>query len=214
MGECCGLAHVVIGGVRPAVAQVVHQCVVEQHRVLWHDADTGPQALLLQFAHVVTVDAHGAGVDVVEAVQQARDCGLACAARAHERHLLPGFDHEADSAEDGAVGVIGEVHVVELDAAGVAVLERQRVRRVDHLRTPVQDIHHPLDQAQCGPGGPRTQMARACRLGSEPADRNRSSAPCADTGPSVPPSSRPACPPRWSRSDRPADCPADRGHAA
>ena len=59
-GRPAGGDDLVVGGVGPGVAQVGGDRVVEQVRVLAHDADGAAQAVQRQVAHVVAVDAHGA----------------------------------------------------------------------------------------------------------------------------------------------------------
>ncbi|KAG1303211.1 hypothetical protein G6F62_015829 [Rhizopus arrhizus] len=63
----CGSLDVGVGGAGPAVADVVVDGVVEQHRVLRHHADRRPQAGLGDIAHVLAVDDDRAAIGVVEA---------------------------------------------------------------------------------------------------------------------------------------------------
>ncbi len=84
-----------------------------------------------QLAHVVAADEDGTACDVVEARQQQGDGGLAGAGGADDGEGLAGADLEGEPVEDGAVAVIAEGHVVELDRRGGvgrevlgAVLER------------------------------------------------------------------------------------------
>src|SRR4030095_11258395 len=65
-GRPAGILDLLQGGVRPGVAQVGQDGVVEQVRVLGDQPDRGPQALQLQVAHVDPVDPDGALGDVVD----------------------------------------------------------------------------------------------------------------------------------------------------
>mmetsp|Transcript_16529 Transcript_16529/g.64517 ORF Transcript_16529/g.64517 Transcript_16529/m.64517 type:complete len:491 (-) Transcript_16529:421-1893(-) len=132
---------------RAAVGDVVGDRVVEQHRVLRHDADGPAQAGLRHLADVLTVDADGARVDVVEAVEQPRQRALARAARAHHRHLPAGRDLEAHAVQDRPRRVVGEVHVVEHHLRS-AHLQLGRAGRIGHLALAVQQAEHLFDVGQ------------------------------------------------------------------
>ena len=67
-------------GLGPAVGDVVVDGIVEQHRILRHDADGAAQAFLRDLADVLTIHEDAACGRVVEAEQQARQRGLARAA--------------------------------------------------------------------------------------------------------------------------------------
>jgi hypothetical protein len=54
-------------------------------------------------------------MDVVEAVEQPRDGGLAGARRADHGNGLAGRHLEADALEDRALRIVGEMHVLEAD---------------------------------------------------------------------------------------------------
>ena len=92
----------------PAVGDVGGHRVVEQDRVLRHDADGPAQAELGHVAHVLAVDADGAAADLVEAEQEPHQGRLARARRADHRHLVPGRDLEADALEDRPARVVVE----------------------------------------------------------------------------------------------------------
>src|SRR5262249_47773664 len=56
--------------VRAAISDVVIDRVVEQHRVLRHDADRAPEALLRDIANILAVDLDRARSDVVKTEEQ------------------------------------------------------------------------------------------------------------------------------------------------
>ena len=128
-------------GIGPGIGDVVVEAFVEQHRILGHDADGGAQAFLAYLADVLAVDEDAALVHVIEAEQQARQGGFSGTARAHHRHLLSGGDGEADLVQDGAVGVVGEAHLVEYHLA-TAHHQVRRVHMVLDLGLFLQYVEH------------------------------------------------------------------------
>jgi hypothetical protein len=110
--------QLVVGGVGPAVAQVVPDGRVEQVGLLRHDADRAAERGQRQVADVVAVELHAAGVDVVQARHEVGGGGLACAARPDEGHQRTGGHVEADAVQrPRPVGVVPEADVLEADVA-------------------------------------------------------------------------------------------------
>ena len=66
--------------------------VVEERGFLRDERDRAAQARERDVAHVLAIDAHGAGGDVVEARQQVEDGGFARAGGADERDGFAGLD--------------------------------------------------------------------------------------------------------------------------
>src|SRR3546814_11526142 len=66
-----------ITGLRPSIADVVSDRVVEEHRVLRNHADNGTQRLLRHVANILPVDQHTSARYVVEAEENTRDGGFA-----------------------------------------------------------------------------------------------------------------------------------------
>src|SRR3569832_1527104 len=81
-------------GVGPRILNVVIERVVEQHRVLRHDADGGAQALLRDVADVLAVDQYPAAVHVIKAEEQARERGLARTTKTHHNHQKTSRKHK------------------------------------------------------------------------------------------------------------------------
>ncbi len=102
-----------------AIGDVVFDRVVEQHRVLRHDADGLAQAGLRDRADVLAVDRDAPAADVVEAVQQPRQRRLAGAGRPDHRHRLAGRDLEAQLVQDRPCRLVGKGHVLEAHHAFV-----------------------------------------------------------------------------------------------
>ena len=71
--------HLVIGRVRPSVADVFHDRAVEQRDVLRHHRDRLAQALLRHPRNVLAVDRDAAALDVVEPLQQREQAGFSAA---------------------------------------------------------------------------------------------------------------------------------------
>src|SRR5699024_8832450 len=104
-------------GVQVAVADVLHHGAGEQVGVLQHDAQRVAQVGLFDLADVDAVVADLAVLDVVEAVDEVGDGGLARAGGAYESHLLAGLGVQRNIVQHRLFGGVAEVHVVEADVA-------------------------------------------------------------------------------------------------
>ncbi|MNO73037.1 hypothetical protein D3C76_639960 [compost metagenome] len=91
----------------------------------------------------MAVDADVPGIDVVEAVQQAGEGGLARAGMADHRHGAAGRDFEVDAVEDLAARVVAEAHVLEAHARA-AGHQRHGVGRVLHVLAFVEQAEQAL----------------------------------------------------------------------
>ena len=80
--------HLVVGRVRPAVADVLHDGAMEQRNVLRHDADGFAQAVLRDARDVLAVDQDAAALRVVEALQQREQGRFAAAGMADQADAL------------------------------------------------------------------------------------------------------------------------------
>ena len=83
-----------VGRVGLRVAQVGTDRVVEQVRVLHHEADRRAERVERELAHVVAVDPDRALLDVGDARHEHRGGGLARAGRTDERDELARLDGE------------------------------------------------------------------------------------------------------------------------
>jgi len=114
--------HLGLGRPGPAVLDVVVDGVVEQHRILRHDADCRAQRALGKPADVAAIDADAAirfrRIHVIETIQQARQRALARAAVADHGHRLAGRDSEVDIEQYLPLGLVAETDVLESDGAG------------------------------------------------------------------------------------------------
>ena len=100
-----------------AIFDVVTNGVVEQRRILRHDADRLAQALERDVADILAIDQNASFLYIVVAEEQAQDCGFSAAGRTHDGDLLAGGDGEVQVLEDGAVGTVTEGYVFEFDFA-------------------------------------------------------------------------------------------------
>src|SRR5215218_10764694 len=168
-GRPAGVLDLLQGGVRPGVAQVGQDGVVEQVRVLGDQPDRGPQALQLQVAHVDPVDPDGALGDVVDPGHQHGGGGLAGPGRADQGDQLAGADGEADVVQDRLTGGgpdggrpageagdgrllgrrVAEADVVELDPPG-RVLQGDGAGPVADRALEVEHLEHPLEGHERG----------------------------------------------------------------
>ncbi len=113
VGQLGGGDALLVGGVQVAVADVLHHRAGEQVGVLEDDAQAAAQVGLLDLVDVDAVVADLAVGDVIEAVDEVGDGGLARAGGAHKGDLLARLGPQADVVEDQLVLVIAEVHVVK-----------------------------------------------------------------------------------------------------
>ncbi len=111
------LFHLLAAGPGATVGDVVEHGVVEQHRVLRHDADGLPHAGLRHRADVLSgnqdAPASAAVADIVETKQQPGQRGLASPRGAHHRHGLASWNIKADPVQYRPRGIVGKVHVVK-----------------------------------------------------------------------------------------------------
>ncbi len=118
LGGAGGGLDLLVGGARVPVGDVGADGVGEEEGVLGDEADRAAQGRVGQLADVVSADAHGAAVGVVEARHQQRDGGLPAAGGADDGDGLALRHGEREPVEDGPLGVVAEVDVLELDGGG------------------------------------------------------------------------------------------------
>jgi hypothetical protein len=118
--------------VQPTIPHVMQHVRMEQRGILRHDAQRAADAVDLEVVDVLVIDVDLTGRRKVEPVQQPHDCRLAAAGWPDKRNFLARGDREAQVTENGAVGVVREVDVLEANRAALE-LDRLRVGLV--LRT-------------------------------------------------------------------------------
>ena len=145
VGSLCGSNHLFIGGVQPAVADVLHDGALKQPCVLQHHAKAFAQGAAVKVPHIVAVQGDGTGIHIIEAHEQLDHGGLACAGGADDGHLLAGLDLTAEIVDDGLVRGVAEAHMVKGDLSvnvgGVGAAGRVGQLRLLRL---VQKLEHAL----------------------------------------------------------------------
>ena len=91
--------HLVVGGVRPAVADIFQDRAMEQRDILRHHRDRLAQALLRDPRDVLAVDGDAALLHVVEPLQQHEQGGLAAAGLADQSDPLARLQAKAELVE-------------------------------------------------------------------------------------------------------------------
>src|SRR5690348_2915819 len=95
-----GSHDLVIARIRPPIADVGSNGVVEEKRVLQHDADIPAQRSLLHQAQVTSVEQNSSRLRVIEAHQQGHQRRLARTARTDNSQRLPHADTEGNIVDE------------------------------------------------------------------------------------------------------------------
>src|SRR5450759_3566220 len=114
-----GLLDLLLAGIAiQAVEQVVVDRVVEQQRVLGHEADGATQRAKFELLDRSTVEEDAAGGRVAQPGYQVDERRLPATRPAHDGRLRPAGDLEVDALEDQLLGLvrIREAHTLETDA--------------------------------------------------------------------------------------------------
>mmetsp|Transcript_25816 Transcript_25816/g.85050 ORF Transcript_25816/g.85050 Transcript_25816/m.85050 type:complete len:268 (+) Transcript_25816:988-1791(+) len=88
------LLDLVLRGALLAVANVLRDGALEEHRLLPHQPKLGAEPAQVERADVDTVEGDRAALRVIEALEQRDESRLAAAGRATQRHRLPRADRE------------------------------------------------------------------------------------------------------------------------
>ena len=141
-GACCGL-DLVVAGVGAGVSDVGADRVGEQKSLLEHECDGAPQRAEREVAHVDSIDAHRAALNVIETRQEESDGGLAGSRGAHQRHGLTRRATQREARQDGFGPLVSVGDVVELDVAAHRG-EVDRVGFLHHDRVGVEQLQDPF----------------------------------------------------------------------
>ena len=136
-----------IARLRPPVADVVENAVVEKHRVLRHDADRRAQARLFHLSHILAVDEDRTGRDIIKAVEQPRERRLARARVSHHGDAVAGGNREAHAMQDLALALIKKVRVPEFHRRRPA-REFRRTRAIFDLAMLGEEAEHAVHVEQ------------------------------------------------------------------
>lgn len=98
MGRCHlrRLNDLLVGGIKPSVADIFHDRSRKQVGILKHHSDVAAQLVPLNMADINAVDGDGPALDIVEAVDEVRDRRLSGSRGTYEGDLLPRPRVEAD----------------------------------------------------------------------------------------------------------------------
>ena len=145
MGVGCpgGGFHLLRGGPRGAVGDIGPDGVVEQNRLLTHDAQGAPKGGQLEVANICAVDQHRSAGDIVETPQNVHDARLSRAAGTHEGHDGARLHLEGNVLEDGLPFAVFEADVPVLDSGG-RHREGAGPRTVLDLDGRVEELEHAL----------------------------------------------------------------------
>ena len=144
LGQTGGLLDLGLCRIPAAIADVVADRIIEQHRILRHHADGGAQRHLRDVGDVLSVDGDLTRLRLVKPVEQPREGRFARSRRPHHRNRLSGRDFKTDAAQDRTFGHIAEHDIVEPDRAG-ADLQGLGRGIIGHFGGAVEHIEHHFD---------------------------------------------------------------------
>ena len=153
MGLVGGFLDLVEGGLGPGHRDIFAHGGVLHPGVLQDHADLGSQAGAREIADVVTVEADGAAVDVVEAHEQVDEGRLAAAGWADDRDALAGSHVEIEIADERAFGRVGKAHVLDID-------QSCRIGQDNRIRLVGQDLVLGQQVEEAGGTGDRVLQLR------------------------------------------------------
>ena len=99
-------------------------CVVEEGCVLGYDSDAFAEGFELDITNVLAVDCDAAGLDIVEAEEEAEDGGFSAAGGADDGDFLACWNGEIEVLEDRSVWTVAEGDFFEFDFAAFVEEER------------------------------------------------------------------------------------------
>ena len=161
VGRFCRRDDFLIGGVQSAVPDVLHDGTLEQPGVLQHHAEALAQCAAVEVADVVAAQGDGTRIHIVEPHQQLDHGGLTGTGRADDGDLFARFDLTAEIVDDGLIGGVAELDVVEghltVDVRSIRTV--CRVGLLVFLRL-VQELEHAL----CGRCHALQHVGHLCEL--------------------------------------------------
>src|SRR5262249_60885843 len=103
--------NVGIRGVRPTVADVLHDRAVKQRNVLRNEGNSGAQALLRDPGDVLAAEQNAPALHVVETLQQHEQGRLATTRLPDQADALAGLDPQAEISEHSAPVGLSKVDI-------------------------------------------------------------------------------------------------------
>src|SRR5262249_52737597 len=142
-----------IGGIRPTIADVLHDRAVKQRNVLRNEGNRGAQALLRDPGDVLAAEQNAPALQVVETLQQDEQGRLATTRLPDQAGALAGLDPQAEIGEHSAPVRISKVDTLEYDRRArahqrgrlrmiaQAVRNEKRGERLREARQMLGDVH-------------------------------------------------------------------------
>ena len=133
----------VLAGVGPAIGNVVFDRIIEQNRVLRHDADGAANTRLLHRAQILAIDGDSSSADVVKTIKEPRQGRLSRAAGTDHRDRAPRRYGERHVEQNLAVGLVTKIDMLEAHLAG-ARQKRCGARRILDFGILIDKVEHAL----------------------------------------------------------------------
>ena len=110
MGMCClcRCNDLFICGIQTAIADIFHNCSVEQPGILQDHTKQLTQLTSVKVLDVMTIDQDLSGIDIIEPHQQFDHGCLAGTCGTHNSHLLPCFYICGEVMDNDLIGVISK----------------------------------------------------------------------------------------------------------
>ena len=125
-----------------AIGDVVINRVIEQDRVLRHDANGAAHTVLGQLLDVLTVDADAAFLRIVKTKQQAGQCRFTGTRRAHHRHGFASRNRQADAMQNRPICFVGKKYLVKTDFGWLCQLKSLGGSQVCDLTLLFKQLKH------------------------------------------------------------------------
>ena len=106
---------IVIGSFQTAIADIVEHSTREEVRLLQNDGHALPERRFADLCDRYAVIKNLSPLDVIEAVDQVDDGGLACSCATHEGNLLSRLGVDVDVEEHLLLRHITEIHITEVN---------------------------------------------------------------------------------------------------
>ena len=147
VGSLGGSNHLVHGGVRLAVGNVLPHRAGTQPGVLQHHAVAAAQGGAGHIPDIGAGHLDAAAVYIIEPHKQVDEGGLAAAGGAYDGDALAGLHIQREPLDERAVGQVAEGHILQLHMA--VRLQRGGVFGLRHLILGIQQFKHPGSAGQC-----------------------------------------------------------------
>ena len=107
------LHDLLVRGIQPAVAYIIHNRPGEDKAVLEHNPHLGAEGAQRHLGNILPVNQHPAAGDIVETGNQVDHRRFPGPSRADQGNRLPSLDLQAEMLQYIDAAVIGEGHILE-----------------------------------------------------------------------------------------------------